>query len=209
MKTILVLSAVVSLALGYSPFNKQRIGPNRNGPPKQWFNQWQTTATDEKNSSLSGGIGTDVFDVMFQWNIMDFVYPSQQQRTSAVRSGSFIPENVAPLGIAVSRDRVFVTTPRWNDGIPASLSSIALPAYSQSPALEPYPNWDAHSSTTNPDCTRLLSVYRLAIDQCGRLWVIDSGIVNALTNLQQLCPPKIVAFDLATDQVSVEVKVRL
>lgn len=30
--------------------------------------------------------------------------------------------------------------------------------------------------------------------------MIDSGIVNALTNLQQLCPPKIVAYDLATDQ---------
>lgn len=39
----------------------------------------------------------------------------------------------------------------------------------------------------------------MVIDECNRLWVIDSGIVNALTNLQQLCPPKIVAFDLATD----------
>jgi Major royal jelly protein len=76
-----------------------------------------------------------------------------------------------------------------------------MPAYTQSPALVPYPNWAAHTSTTNPDCSRLLSVYRLALDrQCGRLFVIDSGIVNALTNLAQLCPPKIVAFDLATDQ---------
>lgn len=64
-----------------------------------------------------------------------------------------------------------------------------------------YPNWAAHASTTSPvDCTRLLSIYRLAIDECGRLFAIDSGVVNALTNLQQLCPPKLVAFDLTTDQ---------
>lgn len=205
MKIFLVLSAVIALVSCYSPFNKQRIGPNRTGPPRdiQWTNQWQSAPNDGQNASLSGGVGTNVFDVMFQWNIMEFAYPTQQQRAAAIRSGAFIPENVAPLGIAVSRDRVFVTTPRWNDGIPASLSTITLPAFSQSPALEPYPSWDAHTSTTNPDCTRLLSVYRLAIDECNRLWVIDSGIVNALTNLQQLCPPKIVAFDLATNQVVV------
>ena len=85
-------------------------------------------------------------------------------------------------------------------GIPASLSAIDLPAFTQSPALPPYPNWQAHTSTTNPDCNRLLSVYRMVIDECNRLWVIDSGIINALTNLQQLCPPKLVAFDLTTDQ---------
>jgi Major royal jelly protein len=203
MKIVLVLFTVIALGRCYSPFHKQRIGPNRTGPPRdnQWNNPWQTPASVGNNSrTLSGGIGTNAFDVMFQWNIMEFAYPSQQQRSQAINSQAFIPENVAPLGIAVSRDRVFVTTPRWNDGIPASLSTIALPAYSQSPALEPYPDWAAHTSTTNPDCSRLLSVYRLAIDSCHRLWIIDSGIVNALTNLQQLCPPKIVAYDLATDE---------
>lgn len=192
-----ILVSVLSFSSGYSPFHKQPFGQSKRvNVPAQWTAQ----QTDANNRSLGGGIGTDVFDVMFQWNIMEFAYPSQQQRAIAISSGQFIPENVAPLGIAVSEDRVFVTTPRWNLGIPASLSSIQLPAYTQSPALEPYPSWAAHTSTTNPDCSRLLSVYRMAIDECGRLFVIDSGIINALTNLQQLCPPKIVAFDLATDK---------
>lgn len=43
-------------------------------------------------------------------------------------------------------------------------------------------------------------IFLQAVDECGRLFIVDSGIVNALTNLQQLCPPKIVVFDLATDQ---------
>lgn len=199
LKSILIICAWIALSSCYSPFNKQRIGPSRSSQVS-WLNQWQNIPLNGNNRTLSGGIGTNVFDTMFQWNIMEFAYPSQQQRAVAISNGQYIPENAAPLGIAVTPDRVFVTTPRWNNGIPASLSSIDLPAYSQSPALAPYPNWEAHTSTTNPDCSRLLSVYRMAIDECGRLFVIDSGIVNALTNLQQLCPPKIVAFDLATDQ---------
>lgn len=195
-QTFLTVLACASLALCYSPFNKQSFGPKRVTSP--WSSQW--TPASGSNRSLSGGIGRDVFETMFQWNILEFAYPSVQLKAQAISNGQYIPENAAPLGLAVSPDRVFVTTPRWNLGIPASLSSIQLPAYTQSPALEPYPNWDAHTSTTNPDCTRLLSVYRVTIDECGRLFVIDSGIINALTNLQQLCPPKIVAFDLTTDQ---------
>lgn len=197
---VLVLAAIISQGCCYSPFHKQHVGQKRSGA-SSWANQWPTSSNlNISNKTLLGGIGSNAFEVMFQWNIMEFAFPSQQQRAQALASRQFIPENVAPLGIAVSNDRIFVTTPRWNDGIPASLSTIQLPAYVQSPALEPYPNWAAHTSTTNPDCTRLLSVYRMAIDECGRLFVIDSGVVNALTNLQQLCPPKIVAFDLLTDE---------
>lgn len=219
MKTfqLIFLLECAVIVIASSPFNKQQIGQNRNGP-LPWTSQWTNAASlqfaqnpfqqfvpnqlqqiDRKNLTLSGGIGTNVFDVIFQWNIMDFVYPSPNQRAQAISNGQFIPENVVPLGIAVNNDRVFVTTPRWNLGIPASLSVIQLPAFDQSPALIPYPDWNAHTSTTNPDCSRLLSVYRLAIDECNRLWIIDSGIINAITNLQQLCPPKIVAYDLRTN----------
>lgn len=203
MKTIeliFVLSASVAVCFCYSPFHKQYTGQTPNNQAT-WANQWSSPIDNSNsNRTLSGGIGTNAFEVMFQWNIMEFAFPSQQLRAQAISTGQFIPENVAPLGIAVTENRVFVSTPRWNDGIPASLSSIQLPAFSQSPALEPYPSWAAQTPTTNPDCSRLLSVYRMTIDECGRLFVIDSGIVNALTNLQQLCPPKIVAYDLATDE---------
>ena len=199
--SLFVFLVVLTVVHCYSPFHKQHFGQPRS-EQSQWANPWtQVDSSNANNRSLSGGIGTDVFETMFQWNIMEFAYPSQQLRAQAISNGQYVPENAAPLGLAVTDDKVFVTTPRWNLGIPASLSIIRLPAYSQSPALEPYPNWAAHTSTTNPDCSRLLSVYRLALDEtCGRLFVIDSGIINALTNLQQLCPPKIVAFDLASDQ---------
>lgn len=115
----------------------------------------------------------------------------------------FVPENNLPLGIDVYGGRMFITTPRWKDGVPSSLSYLPYPPKERSPALRPYPNWSAHSSVQQPNCAKLISVYRSSIDSCGRLWVIDSGIVNATVNLNQICPPKIVAFDLATDKMTV------
>lgn len=111
----------------------------------------------------------------------------------------FIPQNNLPLGIAIWRDRLFVTMPRWKDGVPASLTSLPLPPQEVSPAMVPYPNWEAHSSVKNPDCSKLMSVYRLFIDECARLWVLDAGIVNATILPNQVCLPKIVIYDLATD----------
>lgn len=89
--------------------------------------------------------------------------------------------------------------PRWKDGVPASLASLPLPPTEVSPAMVPYPNWEAHSNVNNPDCSKLMSVYRLFIDECARLWVLDAGIVNATILPNQVCLPKIVVYDLATD----------
>jgi len=40
-----------------------------------------------------------------------------------------------------------------------------------------------------------VSVYRSRLDPCGRLWVLDTGSVNALCKFEQLCPPKLVVFN--------------
>ncbi|KAH8406403.1 hypothetical protein KR222_000114, partial [Zaprionus bogoriensis] len=116
----------------------------------------------------------------------------------------FIPKNNLPLGIDVYRNRLFITTPRWKDGVPASLVTVPYPAMEISPLVQPYPDWQTHSSPYHPNCSKLISVYRTAIDaQCNRLWVIDSGIVNATIQLNQICQPKIMAFDLSSDQTVV------
>ncbi|XP_065723486.1 dopaminechrome tautomerase isoform X2 [Drosophila suzukii] len=115
----------------------------------------------------------------------------------------FVPKNNLPLGIDVHQSRLFVTTPRWKDGVPASLGTIPFPPTESSPAIRPYPNWEAHGNPKNPDCLKLMSVYRTAVDRCQRIWLIDSGIVNATVNLNQICPPKIVVYDLKTDELIV------
>ncbi|XP_050091985.1 protein yellow-like [Anopheles aquasalis] len=146
-------------------------------------------------------VGKNTFDTVYHWKVIDFAYPNQQLRNNAIRTREFIPENNLPLGVDRYRDRLFVTTPRWNPGVPATLSYLPLPATDRSLPLKPYPDWSYHSSTRNPDCSKMMSVYRIQVDECDRLWVLDAGVIETLTNLQQICPPKIMAFDLQSDEL--------
>lgn len=68
----------------------------------------------------------------------------------------------------------------------------------KSPILRPYPNWEFHTTPTNPDCGKIMSVTRIYVDECNRLWVMDSGVLSLDT---AACPPKILVFDLITDNL--------
>ncbi|XP_030373088.1 protein yellow [Scaptodrosophila lebanonensis] len=163
------------------------------GPMLSYLQQFSPI---QKNDKSDGSM----FSVVNEWKYLDFEYPTYVERQRAIKRGEFVPQNNLPLGIDVHRNRLFITTPRWKDGVPASFGTIPYPPKETSPAINPYPNWQAHGDPYNPDCSKLISVYRTAIDKCNRLWLIDSGIVNATISLTQICPPKIVAFDLDTDR---------
>lgn len=106
------------------------------------------------------------FDIVFEWRQLDFEYPTFLDRQRAILNGDFIPINNVPLGVDRWRNRLFVTMPRWRNGIPASLASLQLPALDRSPPMRPYPNWDWHANPeVQPDCTRLMSVYRIWVDE--------------------------------------------
>lgn len=68
----------------------------------------------------------DNLTVAFEWKVLDFLYPSEDARREAISSSSFIPENNIPVGVEVSGDRLFMTIPRWKNGVPASLAYISL-----------------------------------------------------------------------------------
>lgn len=118
-----------------------------------------------------------------------------------VNCSKFIPGNAVPLGIDIYDKRLFITTPRWKDGVPASIGTVPYPSFEISPVIKPYPHWEAQGDPYNPDCTKLISVYRTFVDVCKRLWMVDSGIVNPTVAINQICPPKIVVYDLRTDKL--------
>lgn len=47
----------------------------------------------------------------------------------------------------------------------------------------------------------MVSVFRIQADTCDRLWVLDSGQIDVTIKPKQICPPKILIFDLKTDQL--------
>lgn len=42
------------------------------------------------------------------------------------------------------------------------------------------------------------------MDECGRLWVLDAGIVDSLASARRVCPPKLLVFDLTTDRLELK-----
>ncbi|XP_044759409.1 protein yellow [Coccinella septempunctata] len=141
---------------------------------------------------------TGPFMTKYAWKQLDFKYTSDFDRDAAIRSGEFIPENNLPLGIELWKDRLFVTMPKWKNGVPATLAVLPREPKEPSPQLVPYPNWDWHKTES---CEGLTSIFRIQADDCGRLWVLDSGQIEVTIKPKQVCPPAIYVFDLSTDDL--------
>lgn len=136
-----------------------------------------------------------------QWNVLSYNSP---WNPPAGNKDYYIPENVVATGIAIDYDRIFIATPRLFSGVPATLSVISRKDHVASPTLQAYPDWTFHEAgrrAYNCSDLGLVSVYRMRIDSCNRLWALDSGISRSLEDFEVTCPPKILVIDLATDQV--------
>ncbi|XP_050682887.1 L-dopachrome tautomerase yellow-f2-like [Leptidea sinapis] len=98
------------------------------------------------------------------------------------------------MGVERVGDRLFITVPRRRYGIPSTLNYINLRENKGvlSPALRPYPNFF--------EATQLINVYRTRADQCHRLWMVDTGMLELPVNKQQKRAPSIVVFDLNTNR---------
>ncbi|KAG7211984.1 hypothetical protein KM043_011182 [Ampulex compressa] len=140
----------------------------------------------------------DVLETMMQWPLMDYALPYDRAFLDQFR-----PENVVPSGIEIGWHRIFVSVPRLRAGIPATLNFVPrkLPPGS-SPQLQAYPSWDWHSAGKGDlNCSQLISVYRTRLDRCNRLWILDAGVVTSIDDFRPVCPPKLLVFDLQTDQL--------
>ncbi|XP_070151673.1 yellow-y [Polyergus mexicanus] len=143
----------------------------------------------------------------FTWKTMDFAYPDRRSRNLAIASGEYVPENSLPVGIEIWRNKLFVTVPRWRDGIPSTLNYIPLDVnQGVSPKLIPYPSWSQNRAGA---CgSGLTTVYRIHVDACDRLWVLDTGTIGIDETTVQACPYTLNVFDLKTDKVIRQYKLR-
>ncbi|CAH2232402.1 protein yellow-like [Pararge aegeria] len=139
----------------------------------------------------------------FQWKTIDFAWEGNA-REAALKSGAYIPEHNMPTGIERWKDKLFVTIPRWKRGVPASLNYIYLNG-SQSQPLNPYPSWGEAFVSKAACCisanSTVVSTFRVHVDRCDRLWVVDNGVADMTRELRQVTPPAILVFDLNTDKL--------
>lgn len=135
-----------------------------------------------------------------------FKFPTDMadEVVATANDGNFIPYNNVPMGIEHYQNRLFVTVPRRRMGIPSTLNYVNLQGgHNKSPRLRPFP--DLATNTLQPnlqaDSSRIVSVYRTRIDECERMWFVDTGLLELPgSNSTQIQPPSIWIWNLQSNQ---------
>ena len=69
-----------------------------------------------------------------------------------------------------------------------------------SPPLIPYPNFQSnHVGNNTLARTNIISVFRVSVDNCDRLWVMDTGNADLLGETRVYTKPKILIYNLQND----------
>jgi hypothetical protein len=83
-------------------------------------------------------------------------------------------------------------------------------ADSSSPRLIPYPDWATHdlndASTSrfeynHKSPTFIVSPFRIRVDACDRLWVLDTGKTDILGSQEQVGPNQLLVYNLTNDEL--------
>ncbi|XP_065091550.1 protein yellow-like [Ochlerotatus camptorhynchus] len=137
------------------------------------------------------------FRVVYEWNVMDFAYTTEDDRARALYSGEYIPKNVLISDVKPYANRLYVTVPRMLPGVPATLGYFVRPENNgrTDPEIVPFPSW---AMNERGNCSALQFVQGIAIDKYGIMWVVDSGRTETLQrgNNHVICPPKLLLLDL-------------
>lgn len=150
-------------------------------------------------AATSGSPTIQLLKGIYSWKSLEFDFPNESAELAAIQSGNYIPGAPVPIDVDVYNEgqgsKVFVTIPRFQHGVPVTLGYVTNKVSSDgNPIIAPYPNWRYNSMA---NCESIISVYRVQVDELGRLWVIDTGKLGD----EWICPPQLHVFDLRTDKL--------
>jgi len=135
-----------------------------------------------------------VNNLQYQWKYLEFQFPNNV----AITNKTYIRGSSFPIDVdvcyAYSPPLIFVTMPRFFDGTPFTLGTITGTNAAGGPVIAPFPDYGWQQSG---NCNGFTNVFRVAVDENQRLWVLDSGVIND----QQVCPAKLVMFDLKSSAI--------
>lgn len=63
---------------------------------------------------------------IYAWKEIDYQFPNDETRATAIETEQFIPGNAIITGIEVYKERLFLCTPRIKHGVPSTLNYIPL-----------------------------------------------------------------------------------
>lgn len=122
----------------------------------------------------------------FAWKTVTFVWPTPVAEENAIKENLYVPKNNLPLGLARWKNKLFVTVPKWKNGVASSLNYVDIDGPQDQP-LKPYPsfkdNFVPDTATELPSNSSIISVFRVFVDACDRLWIMDSGLADIFGKL--------------------------
>ncbi|CAD6994586.1 unnamed protein product [Ceratitis capitata] len=140
-------------------------------------------------------------EIVKQWKLFSYEFPPHAPVSDP---DYYNPTNIVPTSMTVAYDRIFIATPKLFAGVPTTVGYVSKSDFNESPRLNSYPDWSYTVSgrkSFNCSDSYLVSVYRMRIDSCNRLWILDAAVSRTFEDSEQTCQPKILVFDLNTDQV--------
>ncbi|CAM9318358.1 unnamed protein product [Ectocarpus fasciculatus] len=141
--------------------------------------------------------------VFAQWSSLNYSWDATHTYQGYIDSEKFIVINNALAGIKVdSSQNVYVTVPRWREGVPATLNKLVLNTESDGYDLQPYPSWDMQAEDT---LGALQNCQSMIIDSKNRMWVIEVGRKYFLSDSPGVtienAPAGVWVIDMDTDTV--------
>lgn len=133
------------------------------------------------------------------WGELEYDFPTPSERQNAVIQGKYVSGAGVPIDVEVDyrgrgQSKIFVTVPRFQPGVPITLGTLNGQRRNGGPVISAYPDYSSQSSH-GKNCDGITSVFRVAADECKRLWVLDTGRIGD----EQLCLPQLLVFDLRSD----------
>lgn len=59
---------------------------------------------------------------IYSWNVIEYNFPNDNIRNTLISNGDYIEENNMPNGMQIWNDKIFITIPRWKNGVPSNLN---------------------------------------------------------------------------------------
>lgn len=141
----------------------------------------------------------------YRWKIVNYTNVPDDAFSDSYFN-KYVPENNLPNGAVHYNGRVFITVPRRRIGVLSSLNYIDVNDQATinkaGPLLKPYPDYETNRlDSLEPNPNRIVSILRSAVDECGRLWFIDSGVVSSHSSMsKQMNGPSLWVIDLKTNE---------
>ncbi|XP_033230658.1 major royal jelly protein 1-like [Belonocnema kinseyi] len=141
------------------------------------------------------------FEIVYQWKYLNYEYDSVSREEEDEKHGRDDKYRNYMTGFDLAKDgRMFVTLMK-RKGVPATLNTVSDKNGPGGPLLKPYPDWQWHSRN---DCVGIHSAYTVQIDQCNRLWILDTGVEG---NVGRECPAQLLMFDLSSDKLQLRIAI--